>query len=32
MEFVEREVPIVVSRFLGARTPNAGTSRQEGPR
>jgi len=32
MEFVEREVPIVVSRFLNDRTPNVGIGRQEGSR
>jgi len=32
MEFVEREVPIVVSRFLNERTPDVGIGRQEGSR
>jgi DNA-binding transcriptional regulator GbsR (MarR family) len=32
MEFVEREIPVVVGRFLSERTKDAGTDRQEGSR
>jgi DNA-binding transcriptional regulator GbsR (MarR family) len=32
MAFVEREVPLVIARFLSERTPNAGDGRKEGSR
>ena len=32
MTFVEREVPILIGRFLSNRTPGAGAGRQEGSR
>jgi uncharacterized protein (DUF2342 family) len=32
MAFVEREVPIVIGRFLSERIPEAGVGRQEGSR
>jgi DNA-binding transcriptional regulator GbsR (MarR family) len=32
MAFVEREVPIVIGRFLSDRTPDAGVGRKEGSR